>query len=157
MNPLILSLIGLVTVGVSANLIKLLRKNKILLLISMIPCVYIFIYGLYATFGPIDLYKDGTENFIAQNPGKELPVVFVLLKFYQYILILVGAIFGLISPPVGMNLFVIKGVMQKTPLQTIWFGTLPFLMTDVIRLALIIAFPAICLYLPSLMLSLIHI
>ena len=96
MNPLILSLIGLVTVGVSANLIKLLRKNRILLLISIIPCVYIFIYGLYATFGPIDLYKDGTENFIAQNPGKELPVVFVLLKFYQYILILVGAIFGLI-------------------------------------------------------------
>ena len=96
MNPLILSLIGLVTVWVSANLIKLLRKNKILLLISIIPCVYIFIYGLYATFGPIDLYKDGTENFIAQNPGKELPVVFVLLKFYQYILILVGAIFGLI-------------------------------------------------------------
>ena len=96
MNPLILSLIGLVTVGVSANLIKLIRKNKILLLISIIPCVYIFIYGLYATFGPIDLYKDGTENFIAQNPGKELPVVFVLLKFYQYILILAGAIFGLI-------------------------------------------------------------
>ena len=96
MNPLILSLIGLVTVGVSANLIKLLRKNKILLLISIIPCVYIFIYGLYATFGPIDLYKDGTENFIAQNPGKELPVVFVLLKFYQYILIFVGAIFGLV-------------------------------------------------------------
>ena len=59
--------------------------------------------------------------------------------------------FGLISPPVGMNLFVIKGVMQNTPLQTIWFGTLPFLLTDVIRLALIIAFPAICLYLPSLM------
>ena len=59
--------------------------------------------------------------------------------------------FGLISPPVGMNLFVIKGVMNKTPLQTIWFGTLPFLITDVIRLALLIAFPALCLYLPSLM------
>ena len=96
MNPLILSLIGLVLVGVSANLMKLIRKNKILLLISIIPCIYIFIYGLYATFGPIDLYKDGTENFIDQNPGKELPVVFVLLKFYQYILILVGAIFGLL-------------------------------------------------------------
>ena len=96
MNPLILSLIGLVTVGISANLIKLIRKNKVLLLIAIIPCVYIFIYGLYATFGPIDLYKDGTENFIAQNPGKELPVVFVLLKFYQYILIIVGAVFGFI-------------------------------------------------------------
>jgi len=61
--------------------------------------------------------------------------------------------FGLISPPVGMNLFVIKGVMQRTPLQTIWFGTLPFLLTDMIRLALIIAFPAICLFLPGLMMS----
>ena len=61
--------------------------------------------------------------------------------------------FGLISPPVGMNLFVIKGVMQRTPLQTIWFGTVPFLLTDMIRLALIIAFPAICLYLPSLMMG----
>ena len=61
--------------------------------------------------------------------------------------------FGLISPPVGMNLFVIKGVMQRPPLQTIWFGTLPFLLTDMIRLALIIAFPAICLFLPSLMMS----
>ena len=77
-----------------SKFIKIDKKNKILLLISMLPCVYIFIYGLYATFGPIDLYKDGTENFIAQNPGKDLPVVFVLLKFYQYILILVGAIFG---------------------------------------------------------------
>ena len=61
--------------------------------------------------------------------------------------------FGLVSPPVGMNLFVIKGVMQNTPLQTIWFGTIPFLLTDVVRVALIIAFPAICLYLPSLMTS----
>tara|TARA_B100001029_G_C14817553_1_gene315784 strand:+ start:323 stop:661 length:339 start_codon:yes stop_codon:yes gene_type:complete len=96
MNPLILSLIGLVLVGISANLIKLIRENKIFILISMLPCIYIFIYGLYVTFGPVDLYKDGTENYFSQNPGKELPIVFVLLKFYQYILIFVGAIFGLI-------------------------------------------------------------
>ena len=96
MNPLILSLICLVSVGVSANLIKLIRGNRILLIISLLPCIYIFIFGLYATLGPMDLYKDGTDNFYAQNPGKELPIVFVLLKFYQYILIFVGAIFGLI-------------------------------------------------------------
>ena len=96
MNPLILSLICLVSVGISANLIKLIRGNRILLIISLLPCVYIFIFGLYATLGPMDLYKDGTDNFYAQNPGKELPIVFVLLKFYQYILIIVGAVFGLI-------------------------------------------------------------
>ena len=96
MNPLILSLICLVSVGISANLIKLIRGNRILLIISLLPCIYIFIFGLYATLGPMDLYKDGTDNFYAQNPGKELPIVFVLLKLYQYILIIVGAIFGFI-------------------------------------------------------------
>ena len=96
MNPLILSLICLVSVGVSANLIKLIRGNRILLIISLLPCIYIFIFGLYATLGPMDLYKDGTDNFFAQNPGKELPIVFVLLKFYQYILMIVGAVFGFI-------------------------------------------------------------
>ena len=96
MNPLILSLVCLVSVGISANLIKLIRGNRILLIISLLPCIYIFIFGLYATLGPMDLYKDGTDNFYAQNPGKELPIVFVLLKFYQYILIIVGAVFGFI-------------------------------------------------------------
>ena len=94
MNPLILSLICLVSVGITANLIKLIRGNRILLIISLLPCIYIFIFGLYATLGPMDLYKDGTDNFYAQNPGKELPIVFVLLKFYQYILMIVGAVFG---------------------------------------------------------------
>ncbi len=96
MNPLILSLICLVSVGISANLIKLIRGNRILLIISLLPCIYIFMFGLYATLGPMDLYKDGTDNFYAQNPGKELPIVFVLLKFYQYILMIVGAVFGFI-------------------------------------------------------------
>ena len=96
MNPLILSLICLVSVGISANLIKLIRGNRILLIISLLPCIYIFIFGLYATLGPMDLYKDGTDNFYAQNPGKELPIVFVLLKLYQYILMIVGAVFGFI-------------------------------------------------------------
>ena len=96
MNPLILSLICLVSVGISANLIKLIRGNRILLIISLLPCIYIFIFGLYATLGPMDLYKDGTDNFYAQNPGKELPIVFVILKFYQYILMIVGAVFGFI-------------------------------------------------------------
>ncbi len=96
MNPLILSLICLVSVGISANLIKLIRGNRILLIISLLPCIYIFIFGLYATLGPMDLYKDGTDNFYAQNPGKELPIVFVLLKFYQYILMIVGLVFGFI-------------------------------------------------------------
>ena len=80
----ILSLICLILVAVSGNLLKLVKESKILLYISLLPCFYILIYGLYVTVGPIDLYKDGTENYFQRNPGEtELPVVFVLLKFYQ--------------------------------------------------------------------------
>ena len=95
MNPLIFSLVCLVLVGISANLLKLIKENKILLYISLIPCVYLLIYGIYLILGPIDLYEDGTKNFFLQNPDeKDLPIVFVLLKFYQYILIIVGLVFG---------------------------------------------------------------
>ena len=89
MNPLILSLICLVLVGVSANLISLIKKSKIFLILSLIPCVYILVYGIYVTLGPIDLYEDGTRNFFIQNPKeKDLPVIFVFLKFYQFLLYL---------------------------------------------------------------------
>ena len=94
MNPLILSLICLVLVAVSANLIKLIRENRLLLFLSLIPCIYILLYGIYITLGPIDLYEDGSKNFFIQNTKeKELPIVFILLKFYQYILIVIGAVF----------------------------------------------------------------
>ena len=95
MNPLILSLICLVLVGVTANLLKLIKENNILLCISIMPCIYILVYGIYLIFGPVDLYEDGTKNYFIRNPDeKALPTVFVLLKYYQYILVLVGGTFG---------------------------------------------------------------
>ena len=58
---------------------------------------------------------------------------------------------GLISPPVGMNLFVLNTLLPQVPTRTIFHGVLPFIGADVIRLAILILFPAISLYLPSLM------
>ncbi|WP_111495081.1 TRAP transporter large permease [Marinobacter bohaiensis] len=52
---------------------------------------------------------------------------------------------GLITPPVGMNVFVIKSVAKDVPLQSIFKGVLPFVMSDIFRLALLIAFPALAL------------
>ena len=95
MNPLIFSLISLIFVAVSANFLSLIKENKILLYISTIPCIYLVIYGIYLIFGPIDLYEDGSKNYFNKNPSeKELPIVFIILKLYQYIIILVGLIFG---------------------------------------------------------------
>src|SRR6202790_478284 len=56
---------------------------------------------------------------------------------------------GLIPPPVGMNVFVIKSVVQDVSFATIFKGVIPFIVTDIIRLIILIAFPILALYLPS--------
>ena len=58
---------------------------------------------------------------------------------------------GLISPPVGMNLFVLNALLPQVPTKTLFRGVLPFVIADVVRLAILIAFPIISLWLPSLM------
>ena len=67
------------------------------------------------------------------------------------ILIVVVVEIGLISPPVGMNLFVLNTLLPQVPTRTIFHGVLPFIGADCIRLAILIAFPIISLYLPGLM------
>ena len=95
MTPLTLSLACLVLVGIAGNFIIFVRENKILSFFSSLPSIYILAYGIYLTFGPVDIYEDGTKNFFLKNPTeKELPIVFILLKFYQYILIIVGIVFS---------------------------------------------------------------
>jgi C4-dicarboxylate transporter DctM subunit len=56
---------------------------------------------------------------------------------------------GLIHPPVGMNVFVIKSVVQDVTFSSIFKGVLPFIATDIVRLIILIAFPMIALWLPS--------
>ena len=56
---------------------------------------------------------------------------------------------GLIHPPVGMNVFVIETVVKDVSFSTIFLGVLPFVVTDPIRLAILIVFSAIALGLPS--------
>ena len=56
---------------------------------------------------------------------------------------------GLIHPPVGMNIFVIKSVVEDVKISTIFYGVIPFIITDLIRLVILIAFPIIALWLPS--------
>jgi tripartite ATP-independent transporter DctM subunit len=56
---------------------------------------------------------------------------------------------GMITPPIGMNVFVLHGVAKDLPLKTIFSGILPFFCADVMRLALITFFPAIVLWLPK--------
>lgn len=56
---------------------------------------------------------------------------------------------GLIHPPVGMNVFVIKSVVPELTFSRIFKGVAPFIVTDLIRLGLLIAFPILATWLPS--------
>ena len=56
---------------------------------------------------------------------------------------------GVITPPVGMNVYVMKGVAPDVPLFTIFKGIFPFLIADVVAVTLLLFIPQITLFLPS--------
>ncbi len=84
-----------------------------------------------------------------------VPIIFPVIKQLGFdpiwfgIIIVMTVELGLIHPPVGMNIFVIKSVIEDTKISTIFYGVLPFIITDLIRLALLVAFPMLALWLPS--------
>jgi tripartite ATP-independent transporter DctM subunit len=57
---------------------------------------------------------------------------------------------GAVTPPVGMNVYVIKGIATDVPLETIFRGILPFLLMMILCIAILIIFPQIALFLPGL-------
>jgi len=65
------------------------------------------------------------------------------------IIIVMTVELGLIHPPVGMNVFVIKSVVHDVSFMTIFKGVIPFVLTDILRLIILIAFPMIALWLPG--------
>ena len=58
---------------------------------------------------------------------------------------------SLITPLIGLIVFVLKGVVKNVSLGTIFYGVTPFWVVDIIRLAIFALFPAIALFLPSMM------
>jgi C4-dicarboxylate transporter, DctM subunit len=84
-----------------------------------------------------------------------VPIIFPVIKELGFdpiwfgVIIVMTVELGLIHPPVGMVVFVIKSVIQDINFSTIFAGVLPFIATDLIRLVILIAFPIIALWLPS--------
>jgi len=58
---------------------------------------------------------------------------------------------GQITPPVGINVFVIRGIAKDVPMYTIFRGIVPFLIADICHVVLLVAIPQLSLFLPSLM------
>jgi C4-dicarboxylate transporter, DctM subunit len=84
-----------------------------------------------------------------------IPIIFPVITALGFnpiwfgVVIVMTVELGLIHPPVGMNIFVIKSVVEDVKISTIFYGVLPFIITDLIRLAILVAFPMLALWLPS--------
>ena len=84
-----------------------------------------------------------------------MPVVYPIITGLGFDPIWFGVIcvivieMGLITPPVGINVFVVKGVAANVPMGTIFRGVLPFWFAMAACLALLVAFPEIALFLPN--------
>ena len=87
-----------------------------------------------------------------------LPILLPVLEASNISLIWFGVLLckyleiGMITPPVGLNVFVIKGVVgDEVSLETIFKGVMWFLVADFVTVSLMIIFPQTVLYLPSLL------
>ncbi|MBJ3775021.1 TRAP transporter large permease [Acuticoccus mangrovi] len=86
-----------------------------------------------------------------------VPFIFPVVTAMGYdpiwfgILVVTVAEIGLITPPIGMNLFVLQGVAPDLASRTVMRGVVPFLIADAVRLALLVAVPSLALWLPSTM------
>jgi TRAP-type C4-dicarboxylate transport system permease large subunit len=86
-----------------------------------------------------------------------IPILFPMVTAMGYdpiwfgVVIVLVAEMGAITPPVGINVYVLSGIARDIPLETIFKGSLPFVLCLLALTALLIAFPQIALFLPDLM------
>ncbi|MBV8699338.1 MAG: TRAP transporter large permease subunit, partial [Bradyrhizobium sp.] len=84
-----------------------------------------------------------------------VPIIFPVVMALGFdpiwfgVIIVMTVELGLIHPPVGMNVFVIKSVVKDVSFATIFKGVIPFVLTDLVRLVILIAFPMLALWLPQ--------
>jgi len=86
-----------------------------------------------------------------------IPVFFPLVKGLGYDPIWFGVVvvlvveMAMITPPVGMNVWVISGIAKNVPMEVIFRGIVPFVLVEILFIILLIAFPRIALFLPQLL------
>jgi tripartite ATP-independent transporter DctM subunit len=110
---------------------------------------YVILSGVLLLYVVLGCVLDGIAMIILT-----IPILFPVITALRFdpiwfgVLMVVVLEMGLITPPVGLNVFVIGGVAKDVPLVTIFRGVLPFLVASVVGLILIMIFPDIALFLP---------
>ena len=113
--------------------------------------VMLAIYAIYFVMG---IFFDGISMMIIT-----LPVIFPVVVAVGYDPVWFGVAFviimevGLLTPPVGLNLYVIHGISKHRPFSEVALGSAPFFVVMLVALAIVHAFPQLSLWLPSVLLD----
>lgn len=113
-----------------------------ILILTLLIVIYLLLGSIMDSFGVMII---------------TLPVVTPIILDLGYdmlfwgILMLVVVEIGMITPPFGMNLFIIKSIDPNVRLGTVMKGVVPFIVADFLKIVLLVAFPALALWLPSTM------
>ncbi len=113
-----------------------------ILILTLLIVIYLLLGSIMDSFGVMII---------------TLPVVTPIVLDLGYdmlfwgVLMLVVVEIGMITPPFGMNLFIIKSIDPDMRLGTVMRGVVPFILADFVKIILIVAFPALSLWLPSTM------
>ena len=108
----------------------------ILVIYAILGC---FIDALALILLTVPIFYPVVVNILGYNP----------IWFGVIIVLVVAA--GVITPPVGMNVFIIKGVAKDVPLEKIFKGIWPFLFALVICIVILLIFPQLTTFLPDLL------
>jgi C4-dicarboxylate transporter DctM subunit len=114
--------------------------------------------GRYAVLAVVILFYIGLGCIMEVIAGMliTLPIIYPIVMILGFDPIWFGVIvvvimeMGLITPPVGLNVFTISGVARDIPLTSIYKGVMPFVVAMIICLIILILFPQISLFLPNL-------
>jgi tripartite ATP-independent transporter DctM subunit len=118
-----------------------------------VPRIVILIV-LIAIYTVLGMFLEGFSILVLT-----LPIVIPIMEALHYDLIWWGVIMvivlemGLISPPVGINVFVVKGLVPQVPMGQIFRGILPFWTAMLVCIAILVAFPEIALVIPNTMIG----
>jgi tripartite ATP-independent transporter DctM subunit len=126
-----------------ADWIVHLEMNRYMIIV-LILCVYII----------LGMFMDGIGMLLLTLPVVHPAVVALGFDPVWFGIIVVKMVeVCLVTPPIGLNCFVVNGVRPDIPLEEVFKGIWPFFVADVITVAVLVAFPGIVLWLPNLMLQ----
>jgi C4-dicarboxylate transporter DctM subunit len=128
--------------GLPAALLELINGLDVSpLTVILIMCAVYLVLGCFMETMSMVLLTVPIFYPIVQSLGFDL-------IWFGIIVVVVSEI-GLITPPIGLNIFVIKNIMPSIPLRTIMTGIVPFILVDIVRLLLFIFIPWIILVIPN--------